>query len=269
VAVFLVVPLGIVIWLSFQRWNLISPPSFVGLDNWREVLGNGRFANSLAVTGAFVALVIPAQTALALFFANLLDRGLPGSGLLRTLYVLPWVCAPIAVGVIWKWILAPSHGALNALIGHRVEWLADADLALPSVAAVSIWGQVGYIMLFFLSGLRAIPPAVIEAAWLDGAGPLRVFWSVKWPLLRPTLFFVLITSVISVAQTFDTVYALTGGGPLYATDLVGARIYYEAFQNREFGTAAAMAVVVFALLAGMSVLQKTYFDKKLTYDLDT
>ncbi|MDR1294871.1 MAG: sugar ABC transporter permease [Bifidobacteriaceae bacterium] len=269
VVLFMLVPIAIVVWLSFYRWNLISPPRFVGLANWVGIMTNGRFANSLLVTGAFVLIVIPTQTALGLFFANLLHRRLPGSGFFRTLYVLPWVCAPIAVGVMWTWVLAPSHGALNTLIGHRIEWLSDQALALPSVALVSVWSQVGYVTLFFLSGLGAIPETITEAAQLDGAGRLRIFWTITVPLLRPTLFFVLLTTAITAAQTFDTVYVLTGGGPLYATDVVGARIYYEAFQNHEFGSAAAMALVVFILLAAMALLQKLYFDKRTTYDLST
>jgi multiple sugar transport system permease protein len=264
----MLVPIVIVVWLSFQRWNLISPPRFVGLDNWREVLGNGRFANSLAVTGIFVAIAVPLQTALGLTAANLLHKRLPGSGFFRTVYVLPWVCAPLAIGVMWKWVLAPSYGALNALIGHRVEWLSDSRLALVSVALVAVWSQVGYIMLFFLSGLGAISPSLGEAAALDGAGPVRVFWSITVPLLRPTFFFVLLTGAISAAQTFDTVYALTGGGPLYATDVVGARIYFEAFVNHSFGTAAAMALVVFAALAGLAIVQHSYFARRITYDQD-
>src|SRR5699024_890083 len=145
--------------------------------------------------------------------ASLLVRGLPGSAVFRIIYVIPWICAPLVIGIVWRWILAPSDGLLNSLTGHRVEWLTTGGLALPSVAAVVVWTNVGYITLFFMAGLLNIPDHVVDAARLDGAGAPTIFWRVKLPLLRPTMFFVLVTSVISVFQLFDQVYALTGGGP--------------------------------------------------------
>src|SRR4051812_11453963 len=187
VAAFLVLPILIVVWLAMQHWDLIGPRTFVGLDNVVAVAQDGRFARSLLVTAVFVAIVIPAQTVLGLGAALLLNRGLRGSAVFRVLYVLPWICAPLALGVVWRWILAPTDGALNALIGHRIEWLSDPVLALPSVAAVTVWTQVGYVALFFVAGLRAIPSTLLEAALLDGAGPWQTFRHVTLPLLRPTL----------------------------------------------------------------------------------
>lgn len=270
VAVFLVLPILVVLWLALQRWDLISPPSFVGLDNVAAVADDGRFGRSLLITAVFVLIVIPAQTVLGLGAALLLNRGLRGSALFRVLYVLPWICAPLVLGVVWRWILAPTDGALNALLGVRVEWLADPALALPSVAAVTVWTQVGYVALFFVAGLRAIPPTVREAAVLDGAGPWQSFRRITLPLLRPTLFFVLVTGVISTFQVFDSVYALTPlGGPQGVTDVVAGRIYYEAFQQRAVGQAAVMAVVLFVLLVVITVVQQRWFARRTTYDLST
>ncbi|HET6260286.1 MAG TPA: sugar ABC transporter permease, partial [Pseudonocardia sp.] len=154
VAAFLVLPILVVVWMALQRWDLIGPSTFVGLDNVVAVAQDGRFARSLLVTVVFVAIVIPAQTVLGLVAALLLNRGLRGSAVFRVLYVLPWICAPLVLGVVWRWILAPTDGALNALLGRRIEWLADPALALPSVAAVTVWTQVGYVALFFVAGLR-------------------------------------------------------------------------------------------------------------------
>jgi multiple sugar transport system permease protein len=268
VACFLVVPVLVVIWLSVQSWDLISPARWVGLDNYASVLTDGVFANSLLVTLVFVVIVIPVQTALGLFAATLLTRGLPGSGVLRTLYVLPWICAPLALGVVWKWIFAPTGGALNAIIGHRVEWLSDPRLALPAVCAVVIWTNVGYVTLFFMAGLLNIPVYLLEAGRLDGAGPGALFWHVKLPLLRPTMFFVLVTSVISTFQIFDQVYALTGGGPQRRTDVVAARIYYEAFESFSFGRAAVMAVILLVILVAITLAQQLYFQRRITYEMD-
>jgi multiple sugar transport system permease protein len=265
---FLLLPVFVVIWLSFQSWDLISPARFVGLDNYRSVLSDGVFGNSLLVTLLFVLIVIPIQTALGLFAATVLTRGLPGSSVFRIVYVLPWICAPLALGVVWKWIFAPTDGALNTLLGHRVEWLSDPGLALPAVCAVVIWTNVGYVTLFFMAGLLNIPDHLLEAGTLDGAGPVALFWHVKLPLLRPTMFFVLVTTVISAFQIFDQVYALTGGGPQGRTDVVAARIYHEAFESFSFGRAAVMAIVLLVILVAITLAQQLYFRRRTTYEMD-
>ena len=268
-AVFLLMPILVVIWLSLNRWDLLTPMRFVGLDNYLDVLGDPTFGNSMLRTVIFVALVIPLQTALGLFLAVLLSRGLPGSGLFRVIYVIPWICAPLALGVVWKWILAPYDGALNNLLDLDVEWLTDPALAMPAVAAVTIWSQVGYTTLFFVAGLAAIPEPIIEAAQLDGAGGWQTFWQIKLPLLGPTLFFVLVTGVISAFQTFDQIYALTPrGGPDGTTDVIASRIYLEAFQGAfNLGRASVMALVLFVILVVVTLLQQRYFAGRITYDL--
>lgn len=268
-SIFLLLPILIVLWLSLNKWNLLSPMRFVGLANWTDVLADETFGNSMLRTLIFVASVIPLQTALGLFLALLLSRGLPGSGLFRVIYVIPWICAPLALGVVWKWILAPFDGALNTLLGTSTEWLTTPGLAMPAVAGVTIWSQVGYTTLFFLAGLAAIPSQVVEAAQLDGADAWRTFWLVKLPLLGPTLFFVLVTGVISAFQAFDQIYALTpNGGPQGTTDVIASRIYLEAFQGGfNLGRASVMALVLFAILVVITLLQQRFFAKNVTYDL--
>ena len=267
VAVFLLLPMFVVGWLSLHRWDLLGPIRYVGLDNWRSVLSDGTFGNSLVVTLVFVMLVVPAQSALGLAAASMLGRRLPGSGIFRTLYVLPWICAPIAIAVLWRWLLAPTDGAINTLLGHRVEWLTDPELALPVVSAVTVWTNVGYVTLFFLAGILAIPDGIHDAARLDGATAWQRFWKITIPLLRPTMFFVVVTGIISSAQVFDTVYALTAGGPQNRTDLVAHRIYAEAFGTAAVGRAAVMAIVLFAILVVATVAQHLYFRRRISYDL--
>jgi multiple sugar transport system permease protein len=267
VAVFLLLPMFVVGWLSLHRWDLLGPIRYVGLDNWRSVLTDGTFGNSLVVTLVFVMLVVPAQSALGLAAASMLARRLPGSVFFRTLYVLPWICAPIAIAVLWRWLLAPTDGAINTLLGHRVEWLTDPDLALPVVSAVTVWTNVGYVTLFFLAGILAIPEGIHDAARLDGATAWQRFWKITLPLLRPTLFFVVVTGIISAAQVFDTVYALTAGGPQNRTDLVAHRIYAEAFGAAAVGRAAVMAIVLFVILVVATVAQHLYFRRRISYDL--
>jgi multiple sugar transport system permease protein len=267
VATFLLLPMLVVVWLSLHRWDLLGPIEYVGLDNWRAVLTDSSFGNSLVVTVAFVALVVPTQMALGLVAASMLTRELPGSGVFRTLYVLPWVCAPLAIAVLWRWILAPTDGVVSAVLGRDVEWLTEPGLALPVVSAVTVWSNVGYTTLFFVAGMLAIPPQIRAAALLDGASAWQRFWRITLPMLRPTLFFVAVTGVVSAAQVFDTVYALTGGGPQGRTDLVAHRIYAEAFGAAAIGRAAVMAVVLFVILVGITVVQHLYFRRRISYDV--
>ncbi|MGV9663223.1 carbohydrate ABC transporter permease [Nocardia niigatensis] len=266
VGCFLLMPIAVVLWLSVHSWNLLGPIRFTGLENWRSVLGDRRFGHSLLVTSALTALVVPVQTALGFAVAAVLARRGRGGTVLRVVYALPWMCAPVAVGVVWQWVFAPTGGALNAALGRRVEWLSSPALALPAVAAVIVWMNVGYVALFFVAGIRAIPAEILDAGALDGAtGWRRIRWLIL-PLLRPTMFFVLVTGVLSVFQTFDAVYALTRGGPDHHTDVVAMRMYSEAFEAAHPGRAAVMAVVVFAVMFTITVAQHRYFRDRTSYE---
>ena len=267
VVVFLLLPMLVVVWLSLHRWDLLGPISYVGAENWRSVLSDPAFGNSLLVTIVFVAIVVPAQTVLGLAVAIMLARGLPGSGVFRTIYVVPWICAPLAIAVLWHWILAPTDGAVSAVAGHHIDWLTDPGLALPVVSAVVVWTNVGYVTLFFLAGILAIPPQLHAAATTDGATAWQRFRRITLPMLRPTTFFVLVTGIVSAAQVFDTVYALTGGGPAGRTDLIAQRIYAEAFSVAAIGRAAVMALVLFVILVGATVVQQLYFSRRISYEL--
>ncbi len=267
VLAFLLLPILVVIWLSLYRWDLLGPLRYVGLANWRSVLADADFVNSLVVTAIFVAIVVPAQTVLGLLAASMLARQLPGTSVFRTLYVLPWICAPLAIAVLWRWILAPTDGAVATVLGHRIEWLSDPTLALPVVSAVVVWANVGYVALSFLAGLLAIPDEIHAAARTDGANGWQRFWRITLPMLRPTMFFVLVTGIVSTAQVFDTVYALTDGGPRGRTDLVAHRIYAEAFGAASIGRASVMAVVLFVILVGVTFVQHMYFRRRISYDL--
>lgn len=267
VVMFLLLPMLVVAWLSLQHWDLLGPIRFVGLDNWHAVLTDPTFGRSMAVNFGFIALVVPVQTILGLVAAMLLARELPGSGFFRTLYVLPWICSPLAIAVLWRWILSPTDGAVSTVLGHRIEWLTDPTLALPLVSAVTVWTNVGYVTLFFLAGILAIPGDVHDAARIDGASAWQRFRRITLPMLRPTFFFVLVTGVVSAAQVFDTVYALTGGGPEGRTDLIAHRIYAEAFGSAAVGRAAVMALILFVLLLGITLVQHIYFRRRVSYDL--
>ncbi|MRH86380.1 ABC transporter permease subunit [Nocardia sp. SYP-A9097] len=266
VGCFLLVPIGVVLWLSLHSWNLLGPVEFAGPANWRAVLGDRQFGHSLGVTVVLTVMVVPVQTALGFGVAALLAGRGRGGSVLRVVYALPWMCAPVAVGVVWQWVFAPTGGALNAVLGRRVEWLSSPGLALPCVAAVLIWMNVGYVALFFVAGIRAIPAEILDAGALDGAtGWRRIRWVIL-PLLRPTMFFVLATGVLTAFQTFDAVYALTRGGPDHRTDVVAMRLYSEAFDAARPGRAAVMAVVMFAVMFVITFAQHRYFRDRTSYE---
>ena len=267
VACFLVLPVVLAFVVSLFHWDLIGTPSFAGLDNYASIVSSGTLLNAFWVTGIFTLISVPVSMALGLFLATQLNRALPGSAITRTVLVIPWVCAPLALGVVWSWIFQPSTGALNTLLGVRIEWLSSPSLALPTVAFVAIWQNVGYISLFFQAGLSRIPDSILEAAELDGAGPVRRLWSIVIPLLRPTTFFLAVTQVVASFQVFDTVYALTGGGPDHRTEVIASLIYNEAFGAFRLGRASAIAVILFLVLVVITVVQQRWFSRRMTYDL--
>ena len=272
VGLFLIVPFLLVFVISLTDWNLISDPSFVGLANYEWLFTGDSFTKSLIVTVAFTALALPTSIFLGLLIAIGLNRGLPGSTFFQLMYVLPWVCAPLTLGIVWRWMLDPTNGLINAVIGTRVEWMSNTSLALPTVAFVYVWQNIGYISLFYLAGLQSIPPSLIEAAKLDGAGSFRLLTKMYMPMLRPTTFFVLITTFISSFQAFDLVYGLTDGKPGYpggTTDLIAAHIYQTAFRGgNQLGRASAMAVILLAIILVITFVQQRYFSKRTVYELD-
>lgn len=267
VACFLILPVVLAFAVSLFRWDLLGTREFIGLENYRSLLADGALANSLLVTAVFTLLSVPLSLALGLVLATQLVRAVPGSAVVRVIVVIPWVCAPLALGVVWSWILQPSTGALNQMLGMRIEWLTDPRLALPAVAFVAVWQNVGYISLFFQAGLSRIPPSIHEAARLDGASALQRLWYMTVPLLRPTTFFLAVTQVVASFQVFDMVYALTGGGPQHRTEVVASLVYQEAFVSSRLGRASAVAVVLFLLLVVITLIQQRWFSRRITYDL--
>lgn len=267
VTAFLILPVVLAFVISLFHWDLLGTRQFVGLDNYASLLGGGALTNSLLVTAIFTLISVPVSLAVGLALATQLVRALPGSAIVRVIVVIPWVCAPLALGVVWKWIFQPSVGALNQILGVRIEWLTDPQLALPAVAFVAIWQNVGYISLFFQAGLGKIPTSIYEAARLDGAGSWQQMWHMTIPLLRPTTFFLAVTQVVASFQVFDMVFALTGGGPQRRTEVIASLIYNEAFVASRLGRASAVAVVMFVILVVITLIQQRYFSRRITYDM--
>ncbi|SJM63484.1 carbohydrate ABC transporter permease [Gulosibacter sp. 10] len=263
---FLLLPVLVLVPLSFADWDLLHPLEWVGTANWSAALANPDVWKSFGVTMLFVLMVLPLQVGLGLWLATLLVRNLPGSAVFRTLLVLPWVSAPVVLGVVWRWLL-DYDGVVNQLLGEHIGWLTDARFALPVVAFVQAWTQIGYVSLFFMAGLTSIPDATVEAARIDGASDRQIFWRIKLPLLRPTMFFVTVTGMIAAFQAFDLVYTLSpNGGPQGTTDLIAARIYSQAIPFSNLGQAAVLAIMLFVLLVAVALVQNAYFSRRTTYE---
>ncbi len=271
VIVFLLIPVVLVIILSFMRWDLLRPAQFNGVTNYLNIFKYDHMAHSLLVTLYYVVLNIPIQTVIALGLAMLLNRNLPASGLLRVVCVLPYLATPVAMAVVWNWFFDPNTGAINTLLGlvgiHGPSWLTETATAMPVIAFANIWQYAGYNMLFFLAGLQAIPHHLYEAATVDGASKVQQFFGITLPLLRPTMLFVLVTGVIGSFQVFDMVFVLTQGGPGYATQVVNLQIYQSAFVAFNIGDASAMSVILFLVILLFTILQFAYFRRRTVYEM--
>ncbi len=271
VLLFLLIPVVIVLVLSFIQWNFLTPPRWVGLANFSSMVRDDHVFHALLISAYYVLWNIPLQTVLALALAMLLVRTMPAMGVFRALYVLPYMSTPVAMAVVWSWMFNAQNGLINHLLSlaglHGPDWLGNTSTALPVVAMVNIWQYAGYNMLFFLAGLLAIPPQLYESASIDGASALRRFTRITLPLLNSTMLFVLVTDVIGSFQIFDTVYVMTQGGPGNATDVINYQIYETAFQNFDVGSAAAMSLVLFAVILIVTVVQFRFFRSRITYEI--
>jgi multiple sugar transport system permease protein len=271
VIAFLLIPVVIVLVLSFFKWNFLTPPHWAGFGNYVAMSRYYHVFHALAVTAYYVLWNIPIQTAVALGLAIALNRKMPAMGLFRALYVLPYMSTPVAMAVVWSWMFNGQFGLINHLLAlagvHGPDWLGSTSTALPVVAMVSNWQYAGYNMLFFLAGMQTIPASLYEAASIDGAGPVRRFFRITLPLLNPTMLFVLVTDVIGSFQIFDTVYVMTQGGPGSATDVINYQIYSTGFRNFDVGSASAMSLVLFGVILVVTFLQFRFFRSRTTYEV--
>jgi sn-glycerol 3-phosphate transport system permease protein len=252
-------PLALAVKLSFYRWDLLTPPAYVGLRNYSALVAGGELAGTVARTLGYSVVVVSLSVTLGLALAVALNR--PGRiygfvrGAIFSAYVVSWV----AVALLWMWILDADSGLLNALLRllhlPTRSWLGDPSWALLTLALVSVWKITGYSMVIFLAGLQDVPPSLLEAAALDGASPFQRFVHVTWPLLRPSAAFVGTTSLILSFQAFDVVRVMTQGGPVKSTTLFVYAIYEHVFVNLRVGRASALIVVFFALLLALTGLQ--------------
>jgi multiple sugar transport system permease protein len=266
VAVFLFGPIIASFALAFAHWDLLSPPRFAGLENFGALLNDPEFWGALVHTLTFIVGYVPLVMVLGLAVALALNSAIPGRGFWRALYFLPVVTSWVAVALVWKWLLNPSYGLVNAGLGvlgvQGPAWLFDPAWAMPSVILTSLWKDTGFVMTILLAGLQGIPREYEEAASIDGASPAQRLWSITLPLLMPALVFALTISLINSFQVFDQVYVMTGGGPAGATTVLIERIVKNAFSYSRMGYAAAMSwalfVLVFACSFAVSQIRKRW-----------
>lgn len=264
--IFILIPTIASFGISFTRWNLISPPKFVGLDNYVTLFSAPLFYKVVLITITYAFFTVVLGVILPLVLAAALNTKLRGITLLRTAYFLPVITPMVVVGIVWNWIFDPTNGILNYFlleIGlHKPPlWLFDKDWALVALVIVSVWKNLGYNMVIFLAGLQGVPDSLYEAAEVDGASVINKFFHITLPLLTPTIFFVCIMSTISAFQVFDLIYVMTGGGPENATMVIVYWLFKNAFDYFKVGYASSIAYVLFSFILVLTLIQWKYRKK--------
>jgi multiple sugar transport system permease protein len=244
--------------ISFTDWNLLRPARDVGWANYAQLLADDRFWHGMGLSGLYVLLNIPLQTALGLFLALVMYH-LTRSLFVKSALLLPYLLSNVLVAMIWLWLLDPTLGTVNHLLQQLglpgQPFFSAPEQALLTVAFVNVWRHMGLVAMLFLAGLQNIPVSLYEAAALEGANAWQTFRFVTWPLLRPVLVFVLVTSVTGSFQIFDTVAVTTRGGPAQATEVIAQYIVQNAFGYLKMGYASAMSVVLCAVMLAYTALQ--------------
>lgn len=242
---------------------------FVGLANFQTLFADPNYIESFKVTMLFSVLVAGIGLAVSLLFAVCADRVLRGGNAYKSFLIIPYSIAPAVAGVLWMFIFNPTLGVLSyALRQFGFEWnyMVNADHALALIVIAAVWKQVSYNFIFFLAGLQAVPKSLLEAAAMDGAGPFRRFWTVVFPLLSPTTFFLLVMNVIyAFFDTFAIVDATTMGGPGQETNILVYKVFVDGFRNMDYGGSAAQSVVLMALVIVLTVIQFRFIERRVNY----
>ncbi len=245
--------------ISFFRWDIITTPEFIGIENYQTLAGDPIFWQALRNTLFYVVGAIPPAIVISLVLALALNQPLRGRAIFRTAYFLPVVSSTVAVAVLWGWMFNTQVGLLNYLLGlvgiPKVPWITSEVWAMPSVIIMSVWKSLGYNIILFLAGLQAIPNDYYEAAKVDGASAFRRFWDITLPLLSPTTFLIVVLSIIASFQVFEQTYILTGGGPANSTLTLVLMIFYRGFQDFRMGYASAIAYVLFLMVFIVTMIQ--------------
>jgi multiple sugar transport system permease protein len=261
-SLFTVFALGFAFYLTFREWNILEPEKpFVGLQNYRDMIGDEDFRQSVINTFYFTGASVPIGMAIGLGVALLLNQPLRGRTVLRTLFFLPVVTPFVVAAIVWKWLYNGDFGPINYyllkahLISGPLLWLSDRDLAMPAVVLMSVWTSVGFSMVVYLAALQGVPAELYESARIDGAGAWARFRYVTLPMLAPSTLFLMVIGIIGSFQVFTQIYIMTSGGPVNRTSTMVYYIYESAFKFYEMGYASTLAYALFVLLLVFTVIQ--------------
>ena len=270
VLVFFFWPAGLALYQSVLTQDAFGTSSeFVGLENFERLFTNASYLASFRTTAIFSVLVAGFGLAIALLLAVMADSVVRGATVYKTLLIWPYAVAPAVAGVVWLFMFAPSVGIVSyALRAIGIDWnhLLNGTHAMTLIVFAAVWKQISYNFLFFLAGLQSIPKSLIEAAAIDGARPWRRFWTIVFPLLSPTAFFLLVINMVyAFLDTFAIVDAATNGGPGKDTAILVYMLYYDGFKALDLGGSAAQSVVLMAILIALTVIQFKFVEKKVNY----
>ena len=270
VLVFFFWPAAQALWQSVLQQDAFGTSTeFVGLENFSRLWNDSSYLASFQTTAVFSLLVAVVGLSISLLLATMANRVVRGSGFYKTLLIWPYAVAPVVAGVLWLFMFASPMGVVAwALRQIGIDWnhLLNANHAMALIVMAAVWKQISYNFLFFLAGLQSIPKSLIEAAAIDGAGPWRRFWTITFPLLSPTTFFLLVINVVyAFFDTFAIVDATTHGGPGKDTSILVYKVYYDGFKALDMGSSAAQSVVLMAIVIALTVVQFRFVEKKVQY----
>jgi sn-glycerol 3-phosphate transport system permease protein len=268
--VFFIWPAGQAVWQSMLVEDAFGlSTKFVWFENYLQLLSDPQYLNSIKVTAIFTVSVTALGIASGLFLATMADRVIRFSTGYRTLLITPYAVAPAVAGVLWLFMFNPTVGILAYLMhGLGIDWnpLVNGDDAMIMVIIAAAWKQISYNFVFFLAGLQSIPRSLIEAAAIDGAGPFRRFWTVIFPLLSPTTFFLMVVNLVyAFFETFATIHATTSGGPANATNIMVYKVYKDGFVGLDLGSSAAQSVILMLIVITLTIVQFRYVEKRVEY----
>jgi sn-glycerol 3-phosphate transport system permease protein len=258
------------VWQSFLLQDAFGlRTDFVWLENYRHLFHQGDYYRAMATTAIFSVAVALLSLSLALLLAVQADKAIKGAGIYKTLLIWPYAVAPAVAGVLWLFMFQPSLGLVaRGLRSLGMDWnpLLDGNHAMALVVMAATWKQISYNFLFFLAGLHSIPRSVIEAAAIDGARPARRFWTVVFPLLSPTVFFLLVVNIVYVFfETLGIIDAMTGGGPAKATETLVYKVFFDGRLGGDLGSSAAQSVILMVMVIGLTAMQFRYIERKVSY----
>jgi sn-glycerol 3-phosphate transport system permease protein len=270
ILVFFYWPASQAVWQSFLQQDAFGlRTTFVGLENYKDLLSSADYYQALGTTVVFSTAVAVLSLSIALLLAVQADKHIKGAGIYKTLLIWPYAVAPAVAGALWLFMFQPSLGMVaRVLQKNGVDWnpLLNGNHAMILVVLAATWKQISYNFLFFLAGLQAIPRSVIEAAAIDGANPRRRFWTIIFPLLSPTAFFLLVVNIVYVFfDTFGIIDTITQGGPSKATETLVYKVYSDGKLGSDLGGSAAQSVILLIIVMALTAIQFKYVERKVTY----